>query len=597
MPPMNPCGLHIQAQAPNVDRSKLIAHLRAANYGTVTILDDYKLAMELTDILPGAVIVHRAFEEPEPGPPRGASADVIKKHAVDYFQSKKAKEWGANDPRAKKVILNVNCECDWSRERCDWYAYMIEEAARFDIGLVVGNWAAGVIKSGMGSDPNAWLTDAELLLRTIAKYRDRNKYFIGLHEYSTFYVWAVMNGLAPERKDGWKFENAPKQIDWNQPQWHIGRCIGLVRACEKFGIAKAPILITECSLDDMQDISKRMPVKLAPGYSAPRGWRSLVPQWAEWYPGRDPGEIYADMNIWVWEKVYKPLGCVVGSHAYCYGDASGDKHLWKSFLVEDSPGYLQRMEKYARELAAQAAPLPKPAAAGSGESVTLTGGGASNMRSGPGTDYPVIDSLPESTTITWYPAIKTKAGDYNWIYIETAGRFGWIAERPGVTFTPAGSNAKTPAPAAGGTPRSHTLVMYVTATEPELANLRLLAQGVASALANPAALSPAVLNLAGALNGIFIRHEVLQGQVLPDAPFGPGRILRPLIIHLQFSATDAALQTARTQGAGILPAWYAYTGAVSTRKPQAEIQQKGTALTSLVSAIAALASGVQASVR
>lgn len=358
----NPIGLHIQAQGKGFDRNATLAHVKKAQYLTCTVLDDLQLAIDLD--IPYAVFRAWAFE-PNPGDnPKNAAKQAIAQIAT----------WAATHHGGHNVLYNVNCEKTWSKSRNEMYSEMIELSADAAangipfVGLCVGNYGSGTVKSGQGDDPNWWASpDGELLLRTLAKHRDVKMpngsyaFVLGVHEYTGIHPWIASNGAEKRLNPQW--EHRPRSIDWNKAQWHLGRAAqGIIEACEKYGIKPPRMLITECLIDDMDDVAytfgnrdqNSTGLDTIYGYGKKaRGWRSLVPQWKKWYPGKDVenGGLYADMLKWTWETIYKPLGFVIGMHTYTWA-STGD---WESFRVDNAPGYISAMESYV-----QTTPPPQP---------------------------------------------------------------------------------------------------------------------------------------------------------------------------------------------------------------------------------------------
>lgn len=302
----NPCGLHIQAAGQRFNRDALIQHVRAADYVTCTVLDDLQLAIDLN--IPYAVFRAYSFEPMPADQSDGAARDAARK-AMEQIRG-----WVQTHNNNRNVLFMVNCEQGWSPARNMMYTYMIEDSANDPggpIGLCVGNYASGAIKAGQGGEPNHWHDQAEPLLRTLAKYKDKrlpngsHAFVLGDHYYTGIFPWISVNGGEKNRQPRW--EDRPLSIDWAKPQWHLGRGVqGIMKACAEWGIEPPPMLITESLIDDMDDVaytfgdrnSRNTGLKLAPGYEKARGWRSLVPQWGEWYANRDAGEVLADMTIW-----------------------------------------------------------------------------------------------------------------------------------------------------------------------------------------------------------------------------------------------------------------------------------------------------------
>ncbi len=383
----NPMGLFIQAQGVK-DRAALWHHLAEADYATVSVMDDFTLCMDIAEHFPDCVVVFR-----------DSNFEPAEKGGFDWFKSWANSMLKTYGDRAKKVVLMVNCEQGHSPARFQMYADIVKHAHSIGVRVCVGNFASGTIKSGMGNDPNDWVW-AEPLFKAM---RDYPGSYLGIHEYTGFFAWAVSNGESPVGREA--FEKAPKAINWALPQWHIGRIFGAAQAAKYLGYPMPPVIVTEGFLDDMDDIAYlygdrktgdvgleiqtagnwrqelreiAFEVFLHIGYWVIRllnglsraeqyfamyqpkkanGWQSLIPQWAKWYPGQDPGRVYARMVIWVWEVVYGPLGFVVGGHVFCYSD-TGTR--WAKYRVDNAPGYLDEMERWTAALNAQTPPPVEP---------------------------------------------------------------------------------------------------------------------------------------------------------------------------------------------------------------------------------------------
>lgn len=348
----NPIGLHIQAQDGRIDRFKLYGHIHEARYATVTVLDNFDVAAQIAHDLPECIILLRYYKVEEWNPD--------KETAVEHFHRRRP-EWqpiidaGLQD----HIALCIDCESPVTQQRCDGYADMIEEAVKVGVGLAVGGNSSGSVLSGWG-EPNGWYTIGRRLLITLSKYKHLKRYFIRHHHYTTYYMWAVSNGLAPSHENA-RWEKRPAKIDWSLPQWHIGRdCYGIMKTCDALGIAYPWTIIDECGLDDMADIQGRIPNVKLDGSDKAGGWHTLETQLHEWY-GIESGEAYANMLIWAWEIVYKPLGFVIGMHVFTYGDASPvEIRRFEKFRVDNAPAYLRRMETYSQTEAPAPAPEPQP---------------------------------------------------------------------------------------------------------------------------------------------------------------------------------------------------------------------------------------------
>lgn len=321
---INPIGYLIQAQ--NLpDRQALLYHLAKANPTTVSILDDYALCVQIKNLLPDCIVVHRDYNfEPAYG------------YSDNTFHS------FLNNLPDKRIVLMVNCEQGFDSTRVTMWVRLMELAHDRGYRLCVGNASSGSVKCGQGDDPNEWLTIGSPLLDAFVTYPE---HFLGFHEYTLPFAWGVSNGTYGDP------QHPPNVLDWTKPQWHIGRNVqGIAAACAALKIAPPKCIVTEGVFDSMNDIVEHFGMKAD-------GWKTLQLKWAEWYPLEHSGNVLADQHQWAWEKAYAPCGFVVGIHVFTWGSAS-DK--WHNYRVDDNPKYLKRMEVYRPFAVGIPTPAPIP---------------------------------------------------------------------------------------------------------------------------------------------------------------------------------------------------------------------------------------------
>jgi hypothetical protein len=198
-------------------------------------------------------------------------------------------------------------------------------------------------------EPDEWKT-ADKVLRLAAD--NPTQIAIGLHEYAGALMWSAMDGIpfAPDY---------PASIPPGN-QWLVGRFEFLLKYCD----AQTPkikyprIVITEHGFDDVFKSFQHPPIKVSKPYLNPRGWRTLVDQWADWYPGVDPGDVYAKQLLWADEKIYANTP-VEAQLVFNYGNLGGNQPLdpnnWFQTNVEGT-SVAQRL----REAAVVSVPPPPP---------------------------------------------------------------------------------------------------------------------------------------------------------------------------------------------------------------------------------------------
>lgn len=326
----SPLGYMIQAQGVS-DRAALLAHLQAVQPTTLTVMDDYQLAVQIRNMLLRCIVVYRSSTF-EPAP--------------DY-SNEAIRNWLSAFPD-KRIVLMINCEAGFDSSRVSMWVRFITIASGLGYKLCVGNISSGSVKCGQGADVNEWLTVGAPLLRAFVT---NPGHYLAFHEYTFPFAWSVSNGAFGEPN------HPPSQLNWTLPQWHIGRNVqGIQAACKTLNIAPPQCIVTECLIDTMNDISTN---KDSPFYGMKAdGYKTLSDYWNKVYPGQDHGDVLADNQIWAWEKAYAPCGFVVGVHVYCWGDASGGAQKWYNYRVDDNPRYLQRMEAYTAAAQPVAPTLP-----------------------------------------------------------------------------------------------------------------------------------------------------------------------------------------------------------------------------------------------
>jgi len=327
----NPIGLFIMGQGVSgAQRTTLLDHVTKANYKTVSVLDDFGLCVEIKNRLPDCVVIYRSSDfEPKAGP-------LAVNYLITFLNGIQAQD--------KRIVVMVNCEQGFDLDRVAMWSDMVIQADKMGWKLCVGNVSSGSVKCGQGSDQNDWFIMGARLLQTLAAHKG---HYLGWHEYTFPFPWSVSNGEfgTPDKP--------PDKIDWTKPQYHIGRNVqGIQNACKALKIDYPQCIATETLIDTMGDITAHF------GYKAD-GYKTLTSKWAEWFPGKDRGDVLADFHIWVWEHVYAPAGFVIGTHTYCYGNA-GNNPQWADYQVDNDAHYLTRMESYRSIPAPVVLPAPAP---------------------------------------------------------------------------------------------------------------------------------------------------------------------------------------------------------------------------------------------
>lgn len=234
----------------------------------------------------------------------------------------------------------------------DWNIELIKlNAARtLPYKLVILNLAVGT------PDPLEWTSPKVVeLLRLCDQYREW--VIVGIHEYYNAVVTSGFIGGYPDNagvdprnivvKPG---ENLIPKMNWPPKErhlthWHMGRFAFMVNACKANGFKPPRIVLTEAGADDVSDIKQwTETLTKTPPYTSIRGWRSLVNQWAKWYPLISADQIYADMLTYAANTIYAD-SIVEGGCIYCYATPNTE---WTQFDVEGYEDFLKALERIAQ---------------------------------------------------------------------------------------------------------------------------------------------------------------------------------------------------------------------------------------------------------
>lgn len=242
---------------------------------------------------------------------------------------------------------------------------------------------------------------------------------IGLHEYGGGLMWSAMDGIPylPAYPD------APKGN-----RWLVGRFKFLLDYCDKARIKYPRIVITEHGFDDVFGAFAHPPIVSTPPYLNPRGWRSLVNQWAAWYPGVAPDDVYAAHLLWADKNIYASTP-VEAQLVFCYGNLGGNQPLdgenWYQDNVEGTSVPIR-----LKEASMSTQPPPQPA---DWQPRQLRTSDLVNVRSSPSINGAVIQQIDSAKLIGgYYQVMLNLNGDqtadgYTWRNIQIAGRSGFVA--------------------------------------------------------------------------------------------------------------------------------------------------------------------------
>jgi len=338
----NPTGLFCQAQGMgDGEMNEFVEHCIRANYSTLSIMDNFGLCSRLKDRVPDCDVVYRASGfEPVP-------AFDNKKVMNDYLKI---------TPPDKRIRLMVNCENGFTIDRVKAACDYIDVANDNGWKLCVLNTGSGTVRSGQlrgdgTHEVNEWLTIGAPLLHKLAENPDQG---LGYHNYTSVFAWIVANGTYTFQK-----HDAPPVIDWKLAQWHMGRDLqGITAACDSLKIGLPLMFVTECWVDQMNDIQEN-PSNPYHQYKSNR-WRNLIEPWKTLYPGQDAEDILADQFHWVWENIFAKFGRgrVAGMHFFTWLSSSLSQGQWKDDDIANARRFRERQEAYHPAVTPVPAPIP-----------------------------------------------------------------------------------------------------------------------------------------------------------------------------------------------------------------------------------------------
>lgn len=398
---------------------------RVAEHRSTTVLDDFKTAVALKTQAGVQYSVLRVTGW-EPGNLKGQTEQVIRTAASQVVTDLRNLRSQSRNPSMHYLLNN---EQEWTPERMKFYTYVLEALTADPIGVVFGNFASGSVKSGQGDDPNWWKTDASEFLLVMEKYKDvtlpdgTHAFILGMHEYTSLYPWIAANGGEFFGTD-WHLRSI--RIDWEKPQWHLGRTIQGIRLA---GLPVPWMIITETLFDRMNDVITAWKTRGYPiaGTNDPRGYHSLGEFWrSAGFPGSE-GETYHDFLVWAWENIWSASDKVLAVQTYLFND-TGD---WRTFDVSQDVDYLKANRSY------RYGPTTTPCTGEYDVRVFESGRGAGTavyIYRQPSTASEIVGSLVDGTQVA--VNLTTRYTDpirQNWFWYEiaTSTGCGWVTDRGG----------------------------------------------------------------------------------------------------------------------------------------------------------------------
>lgn len=318
------------------DKARLEAHVRSLQPRAMLFMDALGEAQRYKAMFPAMTVIYREHGE-------HGDETVHLRETPEQWLDRRA-------PMAIGGIYQYTTNEPGFDERCiNWHIELLELAARRNVPLVIGNWAVG------NPGPDDW-PRARRLLELLDQHREL--FVLGLHEYAGGVITSGLHGGYPDRagvapgdtsKPGLNlipFANWPDAVR-DVTLWHCGRFNFMVRYCQMQGIRPPRVILTEHGMDDLSDIKPWLSnLKTDSRYHNARGWKSIAPQWAEWWPDWSPERAYFEQLRWADRVIYQD-SVVEAQLIFSWGHSSP---MWEQFDVAESVEFQHLLETYAREV-------------------------------------------------------------------------------------------------------------------------------------------------------------------------------------------------------------------------------------------------------
>lgn len=418
---MRNIGYNVNGQAV-VSQGYLIEHARRLNSTVHVVMDDFGLAQRMAAELPDAMIIHRVwnpFRHPN-------DTDDWTRHTPDEY----ARVITSYNPDPTIYCYVLNEPGGSVRQLVDWLIAFMDltgRDGRYPQRCVIGNLAIGKnlnITPDMRdiADRDAWLD------LTRAFVRHANWHVLGIHEYTTGVFPAALMAGWPDNlfdfdalrdRDAWptRFQLTRNADGTLPPYWHIGRFVWWYIVGTEAGLPFPEFAITEMWLDDMTDVRQRVLEPLEARYGA-SGYDKMRGPWTyeDYAAAVWPNVPYTTVLRWqleAWQSIYASVSECIGGTIFSWTNAADWKGSGFGFAASWPHGTLDEVQQFHAELEQ----LPHIDSNGGEPVVTLpdvndlnwregkarSTARATNVRSGPSTNYSVIDSVPrEWINVRWY---------------------------------------------------------------------------------------------------------------------------------------------------------------------------------------------------
>ncbi len=311
--------------------------------------DAFEIAEQLLALNPNLILIGRISEDYDPNiearsgiSPHQAAHEFIERQQATYRLHPLIKIWeGPHEPAFGNADDSENVRA------MAWYAEYEAERLRLlaALGLrgVVGNFATGA------PDLPLWTA----FLPALDAVEQHNG-FLGLHEYSSPWLWWQTGNYQPNNCDG-----RAGYAGEGDTGWHTLRYRKVYRHyLEPNGFGNVPLLITECGLGPAGAVCAGMTrgawKEHLDYWRTHDGWSDPIAYWHT--PERDPERYYAEQLLWYDRELQKDA-YVMGAAIFTLGAVGASQQAF------DVAGAGQRVSQFLVEkiLAQQDTPVAAPA--------------------------------------------------------------------------------------------------------------------------------------------------------------------------------------------------------------------------------------------
>lgn len=412
-------GYNVHAQ--NVLNTALLdAHIRALRPRAMLFMDGLGEAQRYIRMFPDMIVIYR-----EHG--KDGDETVHLRETPQQWLARRA-------PMSEGGIYQYTTNEPGFDDACiNWHIELLELAAARRVPLVIGNWAVG------NPSADSW-PKALRLLQLLDQHRDL--FMLGLHEYAGAVITSGLYGGYPDRAGVAPGDNSKPGLNLIPPQnwppdvsnvtmFHLGRFNFMIRYCQSVGIRPPRIILTEHGMDDLSDIRGFMArLKTDPRYHNARGWKSIAPQWAEWWKGWSAERAYFEQLRWADKTIYQDSP-VEAQLIFSWGHSS---QMWEQFDVAEAREFQRLLEAYAQEQQPVVVKpvIEKPHGLRIGLKMRLLNAG--ELRAHPSMLAHVVSRIGDGCNIMLYEvptAYDTTSGkSFKWCEVingDQAGDCGWLA--------------------------------------------------------------------------------------------------------------------------------------------------------------------------